>query len=164
MRHPVSAEHALDDDRDQGEHAQPLQPSPALERQEAARQDDRGQPDRGAVQPMDVLESHAERGVPEVVQEHVHFERRRPVGHGQADPIGGHRATHIQQRQSERGRQDRDPVHCPAIATLSSSFRATVVRLRAERITSGRLASLTSERRLHFVGVTRRSPLLRLRP
>ena len=82
--HPQAAQHALADHRGQRQHAQPLHPPPRLERQQAARQDDRRQPDRRPVEPVDVLDPHAERGVPEIVEEHVLLERGRPVGHGHA--------------------------------------------------------------------------------
>ena len=72
-------------------------------------------PDGRAVEPMQVLDPDAERGIPEVVQEHVDAERRRPVGHGQPDAIGRHRAPHIQQRQGERRREERDPVRSAAV-------------------------------------------------
>ena len=81
----------------------------------------------------------AEGRVPEVVEEHVDAERRRPVGHGHADAVGRHRAAHEEQRPGEdRGEQRPSSAARPVGGRARAGVRA---RSGSDRVASGQVGS-----------------------
>ena len=107
-----------------GEHAQRLEPAAALGQAEPDGQDDARQADGRAVEPVAVLDEDAPGGVPEVIQEHIDAERRRPVGDGHADAVDGDGAADQQQGPGERRGAEGDAVRVTDPRTVARLAKA----------------------------------------